>query len=85
MSVPTLIMPKPYALIQPQASVISSSATFIGVQTGMIALIYETSDRFEGGESVIYDPTGRTSLTYDGEEYFLVKESNILGTEQTPP
>jgi len=78
-------MPKPYALIQPQASILDSEATFKGVETGMIMLIYQTSDRFIGGESILYNPSGRTSVIYSGVEYFMVKEENILSIEQTPP
>lgn len=78
-------MSKPYALIQPQASIYDTSGTFKGLETGMIMLIYQTSDRFIGGESVLYNPIGKTSVVLGGVEYFLVKEEDIINQEQAAP
>lgn len=80
-------MPKPYALIQPMASVIDNNAAFVGVESGMIMLMYQTSDRYEGGDSVLYNPSGRTSVVYEGVQYYLVSEDKIVTKEvaTTPP
>lgn len=81
MATPTLVLNYPDVLILPQASVSGGVPSGSPINFGMIMLIYQLSDKYQGGDTVSYDPTGQTLATYDGIEYALVKESKILSKE----
>lgn len=85
MATPNLILPKPFALIQPLGSELDGYAIGTGLNFGMIMLIYQTCDAYEGGDSVSYNPNGQTLVNYDGIEYALVREENILNKEIADP
>ncbi len=86
MPTPDLILPKPFVLIpQGQASVLGAIQSGTGLGFGAIALIYETSDAYEIGDTVTYDTRGQSLITYDNVEYALIEENKIINKEIPPP
>lgn len=84
MATPDLRLSKPYALIQPGPSILSGSASGSPVGFGEIMLIYETADEYSGGDEVLYKTDGQILVFYEGVQYALVRQENILYKE-TPP
>ena len=84
MATPNLVMQKPYALIEVGASQLSGVPSGTGLNFGTIALIYQTSDNYEIGDDVSYNPAGQTLIAYDNVEYAMVREEFILNKEIPP-
>lgn len=81
---PNLTLQKPYILILSGGSVLEASASG-GIQFGEIRLVYQTADAYAGGDTVAYKIEGKDTYTYQGVEYDLVREENVLFKENYVP
>ena len=79
-------MQKPLVLIVSGAgSILGGTQSGTGVNFGPIALIYETSDSFSINDTVMYATKGQELVVYDGIEYAIIREENILYKEVPLP
>lgn len=86
MAAPDVILSRPWVLIT-----LSQSQLGIQVQQGFgwefgtVALVFQTSDKLQVGDSIIFQPEKWPKLVYGSTIYFLVEESNAAFTEVIPP
>ncbi len=85
MPTPNIILPKPYALILEGPSTLDGSAAGSNINFGTIELIYETSDMYVAGDTVMYISEGQTLVSYSGVTYALITEDKILNKEVVAP
>ena len=85
MPAPDVVLPKPYVLVSEAASTLEGSAAGSNINFGTIDLIYETSDRFVVGDTVMYISEGQTLVSYSGVTYALITEDKILNKEVVAP
>lgn len=85
-------MAAPDIILNPQQVLLSETVSGLGIQTdsfgllfGVIRAVYATSNRFVGGENVLFDPDNSIKLSYDGDDYFVVQEVSVFFTEVIPP
>ena len=74
---------KPKAVIQLGSSVSGIDSTLL---FGTIYNIFETSDKFAVGDSVMFDPKLGVNISDDtGSNYFIVNEDDLFLTEPPAP
>ena len=84
MSVPALVMSKPYILITPGGSLNGGSPSGIAIGFGNVTIIYNTCDLFRVADNVMYLSSKATPVNYSGETFMIVSEENIFYKEPIP-
>jgi hypothetical protein len=83
---PDIILSKPWVLVT-----LSQSQLGIQVQQGFgwefgsVALVFQTSDKLQVGDNIIFQPEKWAKLVYGSTIYFLVEETNAAFTEIVAP
>jgi hypothetical protein len=85
MSAPSVILQKPKVIVTPSSSVqgfITDDARYI---FGTITNIYESSDTFQIGQSVLFPPAKSFKFAEDSIDYYVVDEFELFFSEEPLP
>jgi len=86
LAAPDIILDRPFVLIQESGSSLGiTTDNNSSILFGGIVNIYETSDRYSIGDSVMFIRDGSTSILYDNSVYLLVREEFVFFKEVIPP
>lgn len=85
MPAPDIILQKPQVLLSPTTSGIGGVAMGGGMLWGYIEVIYDTSDLYVAGDTVLYNSNGAQSIYYSSVEYHIITEDKIMYKEVIPP
>lgn len=80
---PNIVLPKPKVLIYSSQSTNSFETNGVALNFGTIQMIYETSDLYENGQSVLYNPKNSIPIKYGSDNFLLLNEEDLFFYE--PP
>jgi len=86
MSAPNVVLDRPFVLISEAGSALGiTTDNNSSILFGTIQNIYETSDRYSVGDSVMFIRDGSTTIYYDNSVFYLVREEFVFFKEVIPP
>lgn len=86
-SAPDITLQYPYVLIVPGSSPLDGAAQGSAILFGQLAMVNDMCDNFAADDYIMYVTTGSIKVTYNGIDYDLVDQNNLLYREDyiTPP
>lgn len=85
MAVPNIILDKPMALVQPSSSPSGLETTLVGYIFGIVVLVYDTSDKTEVNQTVLFNPENGQPIQSGTDFYYLIEEQYLLFRENPLP
>lgn len=86
MAVPDIILEKPFILVTLSQSALGIQVEqAFGFEFGTVEAKYETCDRVDVGQSVLFQPDKGVKLVYGSTIYFMIEDGNTAFSEVIPP
>jgi hypothetical protein len=76
---------RPQILLTQTTSALGIYIPVAGLLFGDVANIYDTCDRYQIGDNVLFDPTDCILLREGGIDYYVVEEQKIFFSEYVAP
>lgn len=85
MPTPTIILQKPYLLVQSGSSIAGGVNNSSGTNFGQVILAYATCDICAAGNNIMYLTEGQIDVWYSATQYVIIKDDKVLNVESEAP
>ena len=85
--IPDIVMPKPYVLVTLTTDVLIYPlyADGVGLNLGLVQKIFDTSDLFIVGDTVLFDMNNALPIGYSQHTFYYVQEQYLFLKENIAP